>query len=302
MSTNLYIIIQNPIIKKSFLEKIKDFIISNQELFYFLLFIIFLCFFIYFLHKNIILKNKKIVTFIFLAFLFPFLFLLLIPIFKDSFTLDGWFSFLGGYIGVTGAIGTVWWQLNEEKIKNEKELILSNNNNVYSFLILSQKIAKDFAIICVNYLLNKTKNNNDIIYIKEIFTYERESLIDFLSKIDDTRIKNDIIFIITLFSSFHNQGVLSSETKGKNIFKDNIFYLKNFEIFMNLEKNLGELLEKIKKDEINISAKEFIENTEKKLKALKENINKIESLYPSYFETEDISNEKIEKKLKEYKV
>ncbi|MBS5790416.1 hypothetical protein [Fusobacterium sp.] len=205
------------------MEKIKDFIISNQELFYFLLFIIFLCFFIYFLHKNIILKNKKIVTFIFLAFLFPFLFLLLIPIFKDSFTLDGWFSFLGGYIGVTGAIGTVWWQLNEEKIKNEKELILSNNNNVYSFLILSQKIAKDFAIICVNYLLNKTKNNNDIIYIKEIFTYERESLIDFLSKIDDTRIKNDIIFIITLFSSFHNQGVLSSETKGKNIFKDNIF-------------------------------------------------------------------------------
>ncbi|MBS5790415.1 hypothetical protein [Fusobacterium sp.] len=71
---------------------------------------------------------------------------------------------------------------------------------------------------------------------------------------------------------------------------------------MNLEKNLGELLEKIKKDEINISAKEFIENTEKKLKALKENINKIESLYPPYFETEDISNEKIEKKLKEYKV
>lgn len=131
MFTNSYIIISSIPIEKTFLEKVKDFIILYKEFFCLLLFILLLCLFAYFLYKNYDLKkitsgNYKIIL---LFISFPFLLLLLIPIFRDRFTLDGWFSFLGGYVGVGGAVGTVWWQVTrseKNKLKDElKSLLLS---------------------------------------------------------------------------------------------------------------------------------------------------------------------------------
>lgn len=303
MFTNSYIIISSIPIEKTFWEKVEDFIILYKEFFYLLLFILLLCLFAYFLYKNYDLKkitsgNYKIIL---LFISFPFLLLLLIPIFRDRFTLDGWFSFLGGYVGVGGAVGTVWWQLNEEKRKKEEELILSTNENIYSFLILSHKISQDFSVSCGNYLLNKVINNG-IVFTRETFSYEENILINFISKINDTKITKDIIYIITLFSSFHKQAILSLETKGKNFFKNNTFYLKSFEIFMITEKLLNKLLEKIGKKEINISSANFIENIENEFKILKKNINEIEKSYPSYLEKEDISIEEIKEKLKKYSI
>lgn len=38
-------------------------------------------------------------------------------------SVDGWLGFFGGYFGVLGAIGTVWWQLNEGKNSEIKGLL-----------------------------------------------------------------------------------------------------------------------------------------------------------------------------------
>ena len=130
MFTNSYIIISSIPIEKTFLEKVKDFIILYKDFFYLLMSILLLCLFAYFLYKNSELKkfiktNKQIIV---LFILFPIIFLPLTLVFT-SFTLDGFFSFLGGYVGVGGAVGTVWWQVTrseKNKLKDElKSLLLS---------------------------------------------------------------------------------------------------------------------------------------------------------------------------------
>lgn len=65
---------------------------------------------------------KKIV----IILLFPFVldgilrFIWQIPIsIKESASLGEWLGFLGAYFGIIGAIGGIWWQLNEEKRKQQ---------------------------------------------------------------------------------------------------------------------------------------------------------------------------------------
>lgn len=76
-------------------------------------------FLVYCYEKNKTLKLiifiKKNIFLLILLLTIPEILLFLVFILKDTFSLDGWFSFLGGYFGVIGAIGGIWWQLNEEK-------------------------------------------------------------------------------------------------------------------------------------------------------------------------------------------
>lgn len=84
-------------------------------------------FLVYCYEKN---ETLKLITFIkkniFLSILLltiPAVLLLLVFILKDTFSLDGWLSFLGGYFGVIGAIGGIWWQLHEGKKKEYLECL-----------------------------------------------------------------------------------------------------------------------------------------------------------------------------------
>lgn len=77
-------------------------------------------------------------------FVFPFIldwvlrFIWWIPIpIKESASLGEWLGFLGAYFGVIGAIGGIWWQLNEEK----KEIKLKSSTLLISQLeIICEKI------------------------------------------------------------------------------------------------------------------------------------------------------------------
>lgn len=67
-------------------------------------------------------KNWKI---IFLLF-FPIIFIVILKVCVRCLpgemigTIDGWLGFLGGYFGVLGAVGAVWWQLENDRKKENK--------------------------------------------------------------------------------------------------------------------------------------------------------------------------------------
>lgn len=132
-----------------------------------LLFLTF-AFLVYYYEKN---ETLKLIAFIrkniFLSILLltiPAGLLLLVFILKDTFSLDGWLSFLGGYFGVIGAIGGIWWQLNEEKRKQQLgslKLYQYYFKNINSEIENIKKIFSDLLPISstTNYnyfILNKT--------------------------------------------------------------------------------------------------------------------------------------------------
>lgn len=188
--------------EKTSLEKFIDFISEYHIIFCVLVFIIFLGIFITSIYKNsnlkkFILENKKI---LFLFLLFPFIFFPLIFISGEKFTLDGWFGFIGGYFGIIGAVGAVWWQLNEEKKREKEEIIFSRNEALYSFLTFTCEKSSKFYTLCEVYLRNII-NGNTTIFPKEIFLYEKEILLN-IFETSDVRIKKYIVLISHSFSEF----------------------------------------------------------------------------------------------------
>lgn len=57
----------------------------------------------------------------FIVLIFPIVFMSFLYIFnnKNIGSRSNWFGFLGGYFGVIGAIGGIWWQLNEGKKREQ---------------------------------------------------------------------------------------------------------------------------------------------------------------------------------------
>lgn len=112
-------------------------------------------FLVYYYEKN---ETLKLIAFIrkniFLSILLltiPAGLLLLVFILKDTFSLDGWLSFLGGYFGIIGAIGGILWQLTEEKRKTQlgslkifnyyfKVILGEYDNSLNSKIQFSEKI------------------------------------------------------------------------------------------------------------------------------------------------------------------
>ena len=114
-------------------------------------------FLVYCYEKN---ETLKLITFIkkniFLSILLltiPAVLLLLVFILKDTFSLDGWLSFLGGYFGVIGAITGIWWQLNEGK---KRILLASLKIFKYYFKQIigenKENLSGDFFLISKKYL------------------------------------------------------------------------------------------------------------------------------------------------------
>lgn len=110
-----------------------------------------------------LLKHFKI---FFIALIFPLIFMSFLYIFnnKNIGSTSDWFVFLGGYFGVLGAIGAIWWQLNEEKRKQQLgslKLYQYYFKNINSEIENIKKIFSDLLPISstTNYnyfILNKT--------------------------------------------------------------------------------------------------------------------------------------------------
>lgn len=85
----------------------------------------------------------------FITLVFPLIFMSFLYIFnnKNIGSTSDWFVFLGGYFGVIGVLGGIWWQLNEEKRKQQLgfwkialfhiDMILSIPNEKYTKNILA---------------------------------------------------------------------------------------------------------------------------------------------------------------------
>lgn len=194
-----------------------------------------------------IIKNYwKTIIFI---FVFPFIldwvlrFIWWIPIpIKESASLDEWLGFLGAYFGVIGAIGGIWWQLNEEKkseiqgllfyikdilednLKNcTEKYIFETNNQAVSVLWTPnyQKIElklKNFDLSKEEILLLYKHNYRNLIILnKKIdkiinsykLTNEEEFILrkaeDFIkNKLPESSIKQSILKIFLLVLEFSN--------------------------------------------------------------------------------------------------
>lgn len=61
--------------------------------------------------------TKELFLLFFLIILVPLIFFSGLSLIDDTFvsSINDWIGFLGAYFGVIGAIGGIWWQLNEEK-------------------------------------------------------------------------------------------------------------------------------------------------------------------------------------------
>lgn len=278
MFTNSYIIISSVPIEKTFLEKVKDFIILYKEFFYLLLFILLLCLFAYFLYKNYDLKkitsgNYKIIL---LFISFPFLFLLLIPIFRDRFTLDGWFSFLGGYVGVGGAVGTVWWQLNEEKKKKEQEKIEEEYKSLITLLIHIREISETYKDISLLYINHKNVKLN-----ANILDYNISLMNQLLLKVN-LNYRNFVIEIMQLFQGYSLKNLEVLNSSEQNILNTSSFYKEHKEIFNKLYIGVSVIL-------INMDKFENEDILKERFVKIEERIAKIQERYPYYL---DLPNHK----------
>lgn len=113
-------------------------------------------------------------------------------------SIDGWLGFLGAYFGVLGAIGTVWWQLEndrkQEKLKEEKEekikirLIKTLLDEMYSRIDMTYGT----ILLNLNPIATIVGNNNFYflldeeklkIYFNAIFLLENEELVEELVEI-----------------------------------------------------------------------------------------------------------------------
>lgn len=91
------------------------------------------------LKKRFILFLSKHFKIFFIILTFPIIFMSFLYIFNDKNigSTSDWFGFLGGYFGVIGAVGGIWWQLNEEKRKLQ---LGSLKKFEYYFTIISSKL------------------------------------------------------------------------------------------------------------------------------------------------------------------
>lgn len=162
MMPDIFETLWNLDIKKTFL--LLAFIIEIEFLFIFLVIIFkdkkqFSKIF-YFIYNNYILLFS-------ISFL-PISLLFLVFTFENNFSLDGWFSFLGGYVGMIGSIFIILWQLNEEK-----RIKINNLNNYTKYLSnytlkFIENIFTDilFSLIFTTYKINNESkfnlNNNNL--------------------------------------------------------------------------------------------------------------------------------------------
>lgn len=87
-------------------------------------------------------KNWKMVL---TLSLFPIIFIGILEYFSEEITVDGWLGFIGGYFGILGAVGAIWYQKsldNEAAIKSMElytnyivESLFYKLENEYIFLI-----------------------------------------------------------------------------------------------------------------------------------------------------------------------
>ncbi|MHD0320190.1 hypothetical protein ABDA07_03245 [Fusobacterium varium] len=154
-----------------------------------------------------------------------------------------WLGFLGGYFGVIGAIGGIWWQLNHEKKEKEKEKIEKEEKALLTLGIHFREISENYKIVCEKYPDMES-------FSLAIFDYNQNLTNNLLFNIP-IKFQNFAIQILTLFHTFScNNHNLSNQDK---------FYKKYHIIFNEIFTEISNILENL--DTFN-STKEILIKTE----------------------------------------
>lgn len=229
-------------------------------------------------------RENKVLIFLFLAIIIPFLFLLILRLTYDFLPgiefgdKNSWITFGGTYLGAIVAIGGVVYQIkNVEKergFKEKKEL-----KETYNFLIFYlKKMENDFDLIATNLSNILKSSDNSKVDFKRIF-FEGKMVVNLIldnyfleqiKKISGQKIGIDLIELYTQIHNFENilkefaiKEYYFTDEKFKKIlkklpdFKENyniiIFGLNNYIEKIGYEKKFGynfnfklETLEQIK--------------------------------------------------------
>lgn len=230
-------------------------------------------------------KNISFISFLAIFIFVPFSLTLAIKnIFKyipgeQIGEIDGWLSFLGGYIGSFITLGGIWWQLKNtrnEKLneKNENEILA-----VLSTLTLIQVTADNFFDISETFLKNFL-TSGETKFKDSIFLYNKDLLSSFIK--NTSYIYNKYLMkSFLVFDSFNLlETTIISNNQSEKIFKET-FHCEQLEIFFFLKFEIDSFLSEYSKNYP--SEKILIEFLEK----LESKIGVINEKYPSYYEQKD---------------
>lgn len=155
-------------------------------------------------------------------------------------SINDWIGFLGAYLGVIGAIGGIWWQLNEEKINKELEQKNEEIKSLITLLIHIREVSETYKDISLSYCNNKEK---DIYFNDSILNYNIELINNLLLKID-IDFRNSIIEIMHLFQGFLLSSFkISDFASDFNYFNKDSFYKEQKEIHNKLFISVSVILE-----------------------------------------------------------
>lgn len=231
--------------------------------------------------KKFIKNYSKIISII-LLILFPIIFIGILKIFikfapgEMIGSIDGWLGFLGGYFGVIGTIGAVWWQLNESK---KAQSLGSLKIYEYYFDRFLLDLHKDFSVKkMVENLLFITDDVSGeygcFVLPQKDFTILENSF----SSISSFSYSIDILKIINAF--IHIEEIaLSSQKKQSNM----------FHLFRNLSTELHNNSDKIKDDTIKNKLNEIYESLEnEKINDLKNQIEYFDNFIGAFHDLKNL--------------
>lgn len=187
---------------------------------------------------------------------------------------DSWISFTGGYLGALLSLWGIWWQINNEKKRNEIKKIEEQKNALYAFFCLAYSVSDKFQSISEVYLKNFLIDGSQTHLPNTFYSFDKELFFQIISNLD-LRFYRPAINLLDLLSSFSLKDIkLAHPTKKECLFNET-FYCEQLEIFTLLTNELDKILNQ---DKSNLT-----ENSLTLISILDSKISAIEDSYKSYF-------------------
>lgn len=255
-------------------------LVNTYSFIAFILSIIFLSIPIYFFKNNI-----SFFSFLAIFIFAPFSLTLAIKnIFKyipgeQIGEIDGWLSFLGGYIGAFITLGGIWWQLKNTRDEKLNEKSENEISAVLSALTLIQVTADNFFDISETFLKNFLFSS-ETKFKDSVFSYNKD-LLSFFIKNTSHIYNKHLIKSFLVFDAFNLlETTIISNNQSEKIFKET-FHCEQLEIFFFLKNEIDSFL--VKYSNNHPSQETLIQF----LKKLESQINLINEEYPSYYEQKE---------------
>lgn len=175
--------------------------------------------------------TKELFLLFFLIILVPLIFFSGLSLIDNRLvsSINDWIGFLGAYFGVIGAIGGIWWQLNEGKKEKEKEKSENEMKALQALGIHFREISETFRNVSSHYPYMNRFSANILDYNQDLINNLLLSIpIDFQN------------FAIQILSLFHSFSIYNFNISGQKKFyeKYEIIFNEIFTSISNILENL----------------------------------------------------------------